>query len=61
MFSAKIGGFEHVVNLWRLETLEITDFWDAFEDLPRQLARARLQHKLAYLRGRLEASAEPLA
>ena len=54
------GGFEHVVNLSTLWVLEIDGFWDAFEDLPPEIAGGSLQEKLAYLRDRLEASADPL-
>jgi hypothetical protein len=74
------GGFENVLRLSQLTTLEIDGFWAAFEDIPPKLCRATfedippkfcktytmttskrsLQEKLAYLRERLEASAEPL-
>ena len=56
------GGFEHVVNLSQLRTLEIDGFWAAFEDLPPEIAgdRVDLQVKLGYLRERFEASADLL-
>ena len=49
-----------MVKLVRLEILDIDDLWEAFEDLPADVARGSLQDKLGYLRDRLEASAEPL-
>ena len=58
------GGFEHVLGLSQsaqLQTLVIDGFWAAFENLPPEIAATRsLEAKLAYLRERLEASAEPL-
>ena len=55
------GGFENILGLCQLETLEIDGFWSAFEDLPPKVAGAvSLQEQLGYLRERLEASAEPL-
>ena len=56
------GGFEHVVNLSQLYELEIDGFWDAFEDLPPEIAgyHVDLQTKLGYLRDGFEASADPL-
>ena len=50
------------MNLSQLNTLNIDGFWDAFEDLPPEIAgrNVALQVKLAYLRDRLEASAGPL-
>ena len=59
--TAYIGGFEHVLGLLELHTLEIDGFWAFFEDLPPEVAFAdSLQVKLGYLRERLEASAESL-
>ena len=49
-----------MVKLVRLENLDISGFWAAFEDLPVEIAYGSLQDKLGYLRDRLEASAEPL-
>ena len=50
-----------MLGLSQLQTMEIDDFWAAFEDLPPEIAASRsLQAKLAYLRERLKASAEPL-
>ena len=47
--------------LTQLRTLEIDGFWDAFDELPPEVAACSwLQEKLAYLRDRLEESAEPL-
>ena len=56
------GGFEHVLNLSQLLTLEIDGFWEAFEDLPPEIAGddVALQVKLGYLRDRFEASTDPL-
>ena len=51
------------MELSQLHTLEIDGFWAAFDDLPpeiRVVGADNLQLKLAYLRERLEASAEPL-
>ena len=52
------GGFEHVLHLPCLQ--EVEGIWDAFEELPPELADASVQEKLAYLRSRLEESAGPL-
>ena len=55
------GGFDHILGLCQLETLEIDGFWAVFEDLPPKIALSEnLQEKLGHLRERLEASAEPL-
>ena len=54
------GGFEHVVQLINLQGLVIDGFWEAFEDLPTEVATESLQEKLEYLRGRLEDAAGPL-
>ena len=60
------GGFEHVVNLLQLERLEIDGFWEAFEDLPPEIAAldadttGSLQRKLGYLRDRFQDTADPL-
>ena len=60
-FASHTGGFEHIVMLTKLNTIQIDDFWEAFEDLPPPIANyPRLQDKLAYLRDRLETSADPL-
>ena len=60
MLVLSTGGFEHVLSLTKLTHLDIDGFWNAFEDLPRQVTAAGLQEKLGYLRDRLEASAVPL-
>ena len=50
------------MNLSQLYDLKVDGFWDAFEDLPPEIAGLHidLQVKLAYLRDRLEASADML-
>ena len=50
------------MNLSQLHTMYIDGFWEAFEDLPPEIAgrNVGLQVKLGYLRDRFEASANPL-
>jgi hypothetical protein len=54
------------VNLLQLERLEIDGFWEAFEDLPPEIAAldadttGSLQRKLGYLRDRFQDTADPL-
>ena len=51
-------GFEHVLHLTNLQ--ELDGIWEAFEDLPADVAAGSVQEKMAYLRGRLEDAAGPL-
>ena len=53
-----IGGFEHVLHLTNLQQLD--GIWEAFEDLPAEVATGSVQEKMAYLRGRLEDATDPL-
>ena len=49
------------MQLKNLEELDIDDeFWEAFEDLPAEVADGELQEQLEYLRGQLEDAAGPL-
>ena len=52
------GGFEHALYLTNLQQLE--GIWEAFEDLPAEVAAGTVQEKMAYLRCRLEDAADPL-
>ena len=53
------GGFEHILQLRNLQHI-YDGFWEAFDDLPPEIAAAGLQEKMAYLRDRLEESGGPL-
>ena len=48
------------MQLINLQGLVIDGFWEAFENLPAEVATGSLQEKLGYLRGRLEDAAGPL-
>ena len=45
----------HLTNLQHLDGI-----WEAFEDLPAEVAAGSVREKMAYLRGRLEDAAAPL-
>ena len=49
-----------MLPLINLEQLHIDGFWEAFDDLPAEVAAGALQEKLVYLRDCLEVSADPL-
>ena len=58
LFGCATGGFEHVLQLANLQQLD--GVWEAFEDLPAEVAAGSVQEKMAYLRGRVEDAAGPL-